>query len=117
MTAVGEGELLTSVSVARGRERGGRVRVHDDRPRRHVHRERGREPRRRLGADRARLRRRRPSRWLTPGGTDEASVRKAVADAALDPPSDVHALRRITGAIWPRSAPCAPSLQAAERGR
>jgi CO/xanthine dehydrogenase FAD-binding subunit len=28
---------------------------------------------------------------LTPSGTDEASIRKAVADAGLDPPSDVHA--------------------------
>src|SRR5918992_4323544 len=28
---------------------------------------------------------------LTPGGSDEASVRRAVADAALEPPGDVHA--------------------------
>jgi carbon-monoxide dehydrogenase medium subunit len=28
---------------------------------------------------------------LTPSGNDEASIRKAVAEAAIDPPSDVHA--------------------------
>ena len=44
MTVVGEGELLTSVSVPAAANAAGRIRVDDDRPRRHVHRERGREP-------------------------------------------------------------------------
>ena len=48
MTVVGEGELLTSVSVPAAANAAGRIRVGDDRPRRHVHRERGREPRRRV---------------------------------------------------------------------
>jgi carbon-monoxide dehydrogenase medium subunit len=53
---------------------------------------------------------------LTPGGTDEASIRKAVADAALDPPSDVHApadYRRHLAEICAVRA----VVQAAERGR
>ena len=53
---------------------------------------------------------------LTPGGTDEESVRKAVADAALDPPSDVHApadYRRHLAEICAVRA----VAQASERGR
>jgi carbon-monoxide dehydrogenase medium subunit len=53
---------------------------------------------------------------LTPGGTDEESIRKAVADAALDPPSDVHApadyRRQLAEVCAVRAV-----AQAAERGR
>ena len=53
---------------------------------------------------------------LTPSGTDEASVRTAVADAALDPPSDVHASaeyrRHLAGICAVRAV-----AQAQERGR
>jgi aerobic carbon-monoxide dehydrogenase medium subunit len=52
---------------------------------------------------------------LTPSGTDEESIRKAVAGAALDPPSDVHApadYRRHLAEICAVRA----VAQAAERG-
>jgi aerobic carbon-monoxide dehydrogenase medium subunit len=53
---------------------------------------------------------------LTPSGADEESIRKAVADAELDPPSDVHApaeYRRHLAEICAVRA----VAQAAERGR
>ena len=118
MTVVGEGELLTPSPCLRPR-RGGRVRVGHDRPRRHLHRERGREPRRRVAADRAWLRRRRAGP-ADAERTDEESIRKAVADAALDPPSDVHASADYRRHLA-ESAPCAPSRrrgsERGERGR
>jgi aerobic carbon-monoxide dehydrogenase medium subunit len=52
---------------------------------------------------------------LTPSGTDEESVRKAVADANLEPPSDVHASaeyrRHLAGVCAARAV-----QQATERG-
>jgi CO/xanthine dehydrogenase FAD-binding subunit len=53
---------------------------------------------------------------LTPSGTDEDSIRKAVADAALDPPSDVHAPADYRRHLAETCAVRAVA-QAAERGR
>ncbi len=53
---------------------------------------------------------------LRPAGSDEESVRRAVVDAALDPPGDVHASadyrRHLAGVCAVRAV-----AQAAERGR
>ena len=91
MTAVGEGDLLTAIAVpaaprlptASPRSRSAATgRASRTRPRASTEAQ---------TAGRARLRRRGAGRCCKPAGSEEESVRKAVADAALDPPSDVHA--------------------------
>ena len=90
MTVVGEGELLTSVSVpAAANAADGFASITIGRDGTCIANAAaslaGGSPRIALGCVDA------VPVLLTPSGTDEESVRKAVADAALDPPSDVHA--------------------------
>ena len=97
MTVVGEGELLTSVSVpAAANAADGFASVTIGRDGTCIANAAaslaGGSPRIALGCVDA------VPVLLTPSGTDEESVRKAVADAALDPPSDVHAPGRIPAA-------------------
>jgi aerobic carbon-monoxide dehydrogenase medium subunit len=115
MTVVGEGELLTSVSVpAAANAADGFASITIGRDGTCIANAAaslaGGSPRIALGCVDA------VPVLLTPSGTDEESVRKAVADAALDPPSDVHApaeYRRHLAEICAVRA----VAQAAERGR
>ena len=101
MTVVGEGELLLSVSVPGRRERGRRLLLDHHRPRRNLPGERGRQPCRRLGANRARLCRRcsRPAdpheqrREQRPPGGRGGGTRSALRRARLrrlPPPPGRH---------------------------
>jgi carbon-monoxide dehydrogenase medium subunit len=115
MTVVGEGELLTSVSVpAAANAADGFASVTIGRDGTCIANAAaslgGGSPRIALGCVDA------VPVLLTPNGTDEESIRKAVADAELDPPSDVHApadYRRHLAEICAVRA----VAQAAERGR
>ena len=126
LTAVGEGELLTKISVPTrkpgdGRRDGGR----HARRARHVHRQRGGDRRARTAsASRSAASRRVPVRAtameerLAAGDFSEAAVRAAAAGlgATLDPPSDVHASADYRRHLAEVSAVRAV-LQAAERAK
>ena len=115
MTVVGEGELLTSVSVpAAANAADGFASVTIGRDGTCIANAaaslEGGSPRIALGCVDA------VPVLLTPNGTDEESIRKAVADAALDPPSDVHAPANYRRHLAETCAVRAVA-QAVERGR
>ena len=123
-TAVGEGDLLTRISVpAAGKGHRRRDVRRDARRARDVRRERRRVGGRRRLAGRARVRRRRSAArdggrgCARAAGVDEAvGVRAAVEGlgATLDPPSDVHASADYRRSLAETSVVRAV-LQAAER--
>ena len=115
MTVVGEGELLTSVSVpAAANAADGFASVTIGRDGTCIANAAaslaGGSPRIALGCVDA------VPVLLTPDGTDEENIRNAVADAALDPPSDVHAPAEYRRHLAETCAVRAVA-QAAERGR
>ena len=116
MTAVGEGELLHSDLGARRRECRRRLRVDHDRRGRNLPGERGRQPRRRLGAialgcvDAVPV-------LLTPTSSDEESVRAGGRGRRASSRRPTCTPPPTTGVTWPASARCAPSSSARERGK
>ena len=110
LTAVGDGRAALEGDGSRGREAGRRVRVDHDRPRRHVHRQCGRDSRRRRRASRSAAST--PCRsCVTPAARGRGErPRGASAGAALDPPS-TSTPPPTTAAISPRCARSARSCR------